>query len=168
MVYTSICKNCGKEYRAKTRRSMFCSEQCRREADKERKRERYGATREERVCPECGRTFETKRSTSNFCSRACSVKFAEKRKGNKDKFEQLTKEKISIKELFLREKGTCYLCGEKCDFEDVILIDDFLAAGQTFPVIDYITSEDGKNRSAKLAHHCCKKQKEEKKNVSGH
>lgn len=162
MVYTTICKNCGKEYRAKTRRSMFCSEQCRREADKERKRLRYGATREERVCPECGRTFETKRSTSNFCSRACSIKFAEKRKENRGALEQLAKEKISIKELFLREKGICYLCGGKCDFEDVILIDGFLAAGQTFPAIDYIVSQDQKKQSAKLAHYCCKKQREEK------
>ncbi len=162
MVYTTICKNCGKEYRAKTRRSMFCSEECRREADKERKRIRYGATKEERVCPECGRTFETKRNTSNFCSRACSIKFAEKRRENKETMEQLTKKKISIKELFLREKGNCYLCGGKCDFEDVILIDGFLAAGQTFPAADYIISQDKKTQSARLAHYACKKQKEEK------
>lgn len=162
MVYTSICKNCGKEYRAKTRRSMFCSEECRREADKERKRERYGAVKEERVCPECGRTFETKRKTSNFCSRACSVKFAEKRKENRDALMKTEKEKISLKKLFLREKGICYLCGGTCDFEDVILIKGFLAAGSTFPAIDYIEASDQKIKSARLAHYCCLKQKEEK------
>ena len=134
MVYTSICKNCGKEYRAKTRRSMFCCEECRREADKERKRIQYGAVREKRVCPECGRTFETTRKTSNFCSRACSVKF-------------------------LREKGTCYLCGGKCDFEDVVLRDGFLAAGSTFPAIVYIAASDRKTQSVRLAHYCCLKQK---------
>lgn len=162
MVYTSICKNCGKEYRAKTRRSMFCSEECRREADKERKRIRYGAVKEERVCPECGRTFETKRKTSSFCSRACSIKFAEKRKENRDALEKTTKEKISLKELFLREKGICYLCGGKCDFEDVDLKGGFLMAGDTFPAIDYIAASDGKTQSAKLTHYCCQKQKEEK------
>lgn len=160
MVYTSICKQCGKQYRAKTRRSMFCSEECRREADKERKRIQYGANREEKVCPECGRTFETKSVASNFCSRACSLKFAEKRKKNKSSFEQNTHDKISLKELFVREKGTCYLCGGKCDFEDIEIADAFLIAGKTFPAAVLLRAKDGKKESAKLAHTYCKSQKE--------
>lgn len=161
MVYTTICKNCGKEYRAKTIRSMFCSEECRREADKERKRIRYGANREKKVCPECGRTFETKRSTSNFCSRSCSIKFAEKRKSNRAEFEEVAKEEISLKNLFVRELGKCYLCGEKCDFQDINLQDGFLTAGATYPAVDFITAKDEKTQSAKLAHYYCKTHKGE-------
>lgn len=163
MVYTTICKNCGKEYRAKTIRSMFCSEECRREADKERKRIRYGAGREKRVCPECRRTFETKRSTSNFCSRDCAIKFAEKRKEKHAEFEETTKAEISLKDLFARELGICYICGGKCDFQDVILKDGFLAAGATYPAMDLITSADGKKQSVKLAHYYCKTHKGEEK-----
>ena len=162
MVYTTICKNCGKEYRAKTIRSMFCSEECRREADKERKRIRYGATKEKRVCPECGRTFETKSVASNFCSRACSVKFSEKRRKNKDEFDEDMRERISLKSVFVREKGICYLCGGKCDFEDIILKDGLLAAGNTFPAVDYIKAKDTEKQSAKLAHFYCLSRKGEK------
>lgn len=90
------------------------------------------------------------------------MKFAEKRKENRDALMKTEKEKISLKKLFLREKGICYLCGGTCDFEDVILIKGFLAAGSTFPAIDYIEASDQKIKSARLAHYCCLKQKEEK------
>lgn len=161
MVYTTICKNCGREYRAKTIRSMYCSDECRREADRERKRIQYGATKEKKVCPECGRTFETKSVASNFCSRACSVKFSEKRRKNREEFEQSSGAEISLKDMFVREKGTCYLCGGKCDFNDVVLRDGLLAAGDTFPTIDYINARDTKKQSAKLAHFYCLSRKGE-------
>lgn len=162
MVYTTICKNCGKEYRAKTRRSMFCSEECRREADRERKRIRYGATKEKKVCPECGRTFETKSVASNYCSRACYVKFSEKRRKNKDEFRENSREEISLKSVFAREKGICYLCGGKCEFEDIVVKGGFLAAGNTFPAVDYIQAKDTEKQSAKLAHFYCISRKGEK------
>lgn len=159
MVYTFICKNCGQKYRAKTRRSMYCSDNCRREADKERKRIQYGANREEKVCPECGQTFTTKSSASNFCCKTCSLKFARKRKRNKAKIEADLTSEISLKNVFLREKGVCYLCGGICDFQDVIIRDDLLAPGNTFPVLDFISKE--KNMATvKLAHYYCKKEKD--------
>ena len=159
MVYTFICKNCGKQYRAKTRRSRYCCEKCRREADKERKRIEYGASREEKVCPECGETFTTKSSASNFCSKICSAKFARKRKKNKIKFEAGFEEELSLKNVFLREKGICYLCGGNCEFQDVILQGEFLAPGNAFPVIDFITEEQN-TATVKLAHYYCKKEKD--------
>jgi len=159
MVYTFICKNCGTQYRAKTRRSMFCSDYCRREADKERKRIQYGANREEKVCPECGQTFTTKSVASNYCSRTCSLKFAKKRKINRAKIMADLGAELSLKEVFQREKGICYLCGEKCDFQDVLVKDGLLAAGVTFPDIDFVSEEHNK-ATAKLAHYYCKKEKQ--------
>lgn len=160
MVYTFICKNCGKKYRAKTRRSMYCCDNCRREADKERKRIQYGANREKKVCPECGQTFITKSSASNFCSKTCSLKFARKRKKNKTKFEAGISEIISLKNVFQREKGICYLCGGVCDFQDINLKGDFISPGNTFPVIDFISNEQSM-ANAKLAHYYCKKEKQD-------
>ena len=159
MVYTFICKNCGRQYRAKTRRSRYCCEKCRREADKERKRIEYGANREEKVCPECGETFTTKSSASNFCSKMCSAKFARKRKKNKTQFEAGFIEELSLKNVFLREKGICYLCGGKCEFQDVILNGEFLAPGKSFPVIDYVSKKQTV-ATVKLAHYYCKKEKD--------
>lgn len=162
MVYTKICNQCGKEYRAKTRRSMFCSEECRRASDRERKRERYGATIEKRVCPECGRTYETKRKTSNFCSKACQRKFAERKKENRSSFDQASAEQMTLGKLFQREKGICYLCGGECDFSDVFIADGFIKPGRAFPSIDFVKATDEERVSQRLAHHYCLTQKEEK------
>lgn len=159
MVYTFICKKCGQSYRAKTRRSMFCSEECRREADKERKRLQYGATRGEKVCPECGQTFVMKSAASNFCSKLCSLRFAEKKKRNREKMKAETEHEISLKYVFQREKGICYLCGGKCDFSDILVSEGKLIPGNTFPVVDFIAKEQS-GATVKLAHFYCKKEKE--------
>lgn len=75
----------------------------------------------ERVCEICGGHFycldvENKKT----CSRECSKELAKMNNRRRDK--RVPKERridrISLKRLYERDKGVCYICGKKCDWND--------------------------------------------------
>lgn len=75
-----ICKECGKDFPdthkpgTRGRKKEFCSDECRRKFDRERRALRYS-----KICEQCGKEFTTSSPKQKFCCRVCST--AASRKG---------------------------------------------------------------------------------------
>lgn len=72
----------------------------------------------------------------------------------------------SLKELFKRDKGICYICNKKCDYEDYTYRGNTFIAGNYYPSIDHVIplikggTDDWDN--LKLAHRICNSLKSDK------
>lgn len=93
-----ICKKCGKpfEQNTKGRKKLYCSDQCRRELDKENKRIQYIGKRE-MACRQCGK--ELPKFKTRFCSDEC-----------RNRYENIQKGAISHPEIL---KKKCIVCGKE-------------------------------------------------------
>lgn len=117
-----------------------------------------------RECEECGTMFYDPHPHTLTCSSECSRKrrnrlyrYYERKRINKY---NLVDKDISLKRLYKRDKGICYLCGEPCDYNDKIITDEgHYIVGETYPSIDHVEplSKGGKHSwdNVKLAHHYC-------------
>ena len=98
-------------------------------------------------CKMCGNDIETKNKLKIICD-ICSRKHKMKSHSNK-----------SLKELYKRDKGICYICGTKCDYEDYTYKGNTFIAGNYYPSIDHVIplnkggTDDWNN--LKLAHRIC-------------
>lgn len=72
----------------------------------------------------------------------------------------------SLKELYKRDKGICYICGTKCDYEDYTYRGNTFIAGNYYPSIDHVIplNKGGKDEwnNLKLAHRICNSLKRDK------
>lgn len=69
-----------------------------------------------RVCERCGETFYSEYATKKYCSKKCATN-----KIHRDKRIPKTRwidSDITVKKLYKRDDGKCYLCGGQCDFSD--------------------------------------------------
>lgn len=130
-------------------------EQKRKEAERERIA-KIEARRHD--CPVCG-TSTTRRK---YCSDKCSRKLADKNKEIKrrDKINSAMIDKdINLLSLYKRDKGICYLCGKKCNYEDYVIADGAFIAGNWYPSIDHVKqlAKGGKHSwdNVRLAHRIC-------------
>lgn len=72
----------------------------------------------ERECEECGALFYCLDSENRVtCSAECS-KLYKSHKADRRVPDNQRIDKIALKKLYKRDKGICYLCGEKCDWND--------------------------------------------------
>lgn len=93
-----ICENCGRSYEAKSNRSKFCKEACKKQA----KRKREGA-KPKLICELCGKEFQSKRSDTKYCSVDChewAVSLQTYRK-NTDRYDYLDSVSLGDEEDFL-------------------------------------------------------------------
>lgn len=104
-------------------------------------------------CPVCGRfLFEKK-----FCSKECfreseRHRWSMKKRNRAKKAKTSESNSISLKKLYMRDKGTCWLCGGQCDYSAN-------QNSQDYPSIDHIVpiACGGKDEwsNIKLAHRGC-------------
>ena len=130
-----------------------------------------------RECKECGGMFYDPHPLTLTCSKKCSrrrknrvTKYYDGKRINKH---NLVDKNISLKRLYKRDKGTCYLCGERCDYNDKVVTEEgYYIVGETYPSIDHVKplSRGGKHswNNVKLAHHSCNtiKRDNDKVNIS--
>lgn len=121
-----------------------------------------------RECEECGVMFYDPLPHSLTCSKECSrkrsnrvIRYHDRNRINKH---NLVDKDISLKRLYKRDTGICYLCGEPCDYNDkVITVEGHYIVGRTYPSIEHVKplSKGGKHSwdNVKLAHHWCNTQK---------
>lgn len=183
------CEWCGQAYTVPARnasQSRYCSNECKQAyyghkpmeeylKELERQKEETARIKEAerkariktKVCTECGETFETIRPNQLTCSKECS-RLRRNRLSwqiNQERYNDtnLIDKDITVKVLYKRDKGICYICGGKCDFKDHTQINGHFTAGPNYPSIDHIIpiARGGMHAwdNVKLAHHCCNSMK---------
>lgn len=143
-----VCQICGKPFFS-TSTALTCGDpECVKELKRARDLRAYQKKREQQpvqlkpsVCVICGKPFERHlNSTQKTCSSECSKELKRKRK-QKRHDKRIPRDRridnISLKRLYERDKGICYLCGGKCDWEDWRTS----ASGNKYPGDKYPTIE---------------------------
>ena len=73
---------------------------------------------------------------------------------------------ITLEKLYDRDEGVCYLCGNRCNYNDFEVNDNIFMVGKTYPSIDHIIpiSKGGTHSwdNIKLAHISCNSKKRDK------
>lgn len=147
------CKVC--EHRRSEENKRRTAEAKRKEQEKreEARREKRIAQKCERPvyqreCAECGRAFATTRKYQICCSPECT-KHRQNRKPDRRLTKYGLKENgITLKKLYSRDGGTCYICGRTCDWNDKeTRPDGTIIAGNRYPSIEHIVpiSAGGQN-----------------------
>jgi 5-methylcytosine-specific restriction endonuclease McrA len=153
----TVCAVCGKSFLRKGNSQKYCSDECVKKANSKR-------AMHTKICKECGREFETDHDKTLYCSSTCSNRYRRKRNAlSKDKRLSLNGKidySISLKKLYKRDKGICYICGKQCNLKDIEITEEgYYIAGEDYPSIDHVIpiAKGGKHswNNIKLAHRCC-------------
>lgn len=70
-VRTVVCGNCEGEFRTYSVDRLYCCEDCRNRAARQRQRDQTASRLRELACPGCAQTFQTRDIRKVYCSRAC-------------------------------------------------------------------------------------------------
>lgn len=119
-------------------------------------------------CAVCGKPTKRPRFCSNECYRTTTNYI----RGSSDRLNKtnIIDSDITLKRLFKKEWGVCYLCGESCDWNDyTITKSGVFIAGNTYPSIDHLVplSKGGLHSwdNVRLAHRICNTKKSAKLDV---
>ena len=106
-------------------------------------------------CIVCGKEYETYNPAQKTCSKECGKKLAHAHKHKRIPKSQLVDKDITLEALYRRDSGVCYLCGEKCDWNDKT----DKSVGPAYPSIDHMIpiAKGGLHAwtNVKLAHFEC-------------
>lgn len=158
------CKNCtriAQGKRAEARQEQIEKDKrLRHEAVLQRRTENKRLLAESRRhdCPVCGASTTRKK----YCSEACLKKAnnATHEASRRIKIERnLVDKDITLKRLYTRDKGVCWVCGLVCDYQDKTYRGRTMIAGDMYPSIDHVValSDGGAHAwdNVKLAHRIC-------------
>lgn len=112
------CHRCGREYVAESLKSVHCDNCI---AMIKAEQEELRAMWEGKIvqCAECGKEIPMTRKNSRFCSKKCNRKLhhrlREIQKRNTLETNGQIDWDISLNKLYKRDRGLCYLCGERVD-----------------------------------------------------
>ena len=163
---TLICPTCAEENRQERERQ-------REEQKKQLQQERIERFWEQdfkqssftfKKCGECGLFFIGRKK---YCSEECRRKSLNRKQYKRIKKEVLIDKDITLKKLFRRDRGVCWICGEQCDYNDYRKDEkgNFIS-GKTYPSIDHVypLSKGGVHSwdNVRLAHHYCNTIKNDK------
>lgn len=118
-----------------------------------------------RRCKECGTFYIGGRGC--YCSEECKRKHINRKHDKRlDRAKRIDKS-ISLKKLYKRDKGICWICGGKCDYKDYVKDENgYFIVGANYPSIDHVypLSKGGNHEwsNVKLAHHYCNTLKNDK------
>lgn len=118
-----------------------------------------------RICAYCGAPHL--RTNAKCCSEECSRKYANSKGDRRVRRMRKVDKNISLKKLYLRDGGKCWICGNKCDFNDYRHDENGnFIVGSMYPSIDHVypISKGGAHswENVKLAHHYCNTLKNDK------
>ena len=98
---------------------------------------------EERTCEICGSLFycmdvEVNKTCSSECSNILKSKKQKKHHDKRLEKYNISNDKIDLKVLYKRDRGICYLCGEKCDWNDHKWKNGIHYTGNYYPSRDHV------------------------------
>lgn len=152
--YKRMMAALGKEYKS---REEIAQEAEQKKQEKERdKAKRLAITY---TCVVCGREYHTLNTNQKTCSSECSKRYTNIRRDHRIKKENVIDRNITLASLFRRDKGTCYICGMACDYNDFQVRNGQKIIGNMYPTIDHVIpiARGGLHEWAnvKLAHRIC-------------
>ena len=110
-------------------------------------------------CPICGSLFY---GNKIYCSAKCRTKQERRNKETRRRIniqKNIVDRNITLEEVYRRDEGICYLCGEACEWEDFTKSNEIFIAGAKYPSIDHVKplSKGGKHSwgNVRLAHFYC-------------
>lgn len=124
-----------------------------REIEQERKRQ-------ERIheCPVCGSITDRPKYCSKECAKTAQNQLHEHARRIKIKNNLVDKD-ITLPSLYKRDGGVCYICGQKCLYDDFTVVNGTTICGDWYPSIDHVVplAKGGEHswKNVKLAHRRC-------------
>lgn len=160
------CQNCKKvEAEKKEKERQERQEAQKRQAQQKREQKENDLAERTRTakCEECGNIFKTRRTRQVCCSDECSKKRANRKTSHKKDariaIDKRIDKDITVKKLYARDNGVCWICGEKCNDEDFSIVNGTIVCGNTYPSIDHVVPICDGGRDAwdnvRLAHRWC-------------
>lgn len=149
----------------KTRNAMGLPRQGYKEVKKRETHKQELAQMEVRFCKRCGSYFYPIRINQLYCTKMCEKRSSHQVHDIKRKrrVKDAYIDDIDLHELYQKYDGICYLCGEKCDWNDVKVIDGIPHALGNYPSREHIRplSKGGLHSwdNVKLAHIRCNSSK---------
>lgn len=129
------------------------------------KKEKQKQIDKERCCNQCGAFFVAK-GKELYCSDKCRKKFLNKKSDKRITRNGKADYTITLEKLYKRDKGICYLCKGKCDYEDYTYQGNTFIAGNYYPSIDHVIAiaNGGLHKwdNVMLAHRICNTLKRDK------
>lgn len=120
----------------------------------------------EKTCTNCGETFYTNDARKKYCTKECRKNLYNKliRKQRHQLINSREHDDdITLQQLYIRDKGRCYLCGGQCDWEDYKLIKGTKIGNDLYPSIDHVIplTKQGTHTwdNIRLAHTRCNQRK---------
>lgn len=95
-----------------------------------------------KCCPKCGSYF-VKHGENRNCDDCRSISKSEQNRKRdikrRSKIKDVCVDKnISLEKLYEMENGICYICGNKCDYNDKVEINGTIICGNSYPSIDHV------------------------------
>jgi 5-methylcytosine-specific restriction endonuclease McrA len=113
-------------------------------------------------CPVCGEMTTRPKYCSIKCSRKVANTLHEVKRRKKIDHVKVDSD-ITLKKLYERDHGVCYLCGEVCDWEDKEEKGGVVVCGNRYPSIDHVVplARGGEHswENVRLAHRICNTRK---------
>ena len=118
-----------------------------------------------KTCLYCGEAFVNRHG--GCCSDVCSKKRTNQLQDRRIRRIYKRDKSITLQKLYTLQNGICWICGEKCDFDDCSVdINGNFIVGKWYPSIDHIypLSKGGSHSwdNVALAHHYCNTLKSDK------
>ena len=122
-------------------------------------------------CKICNKPFVKDNGHSAYCSEDCArkgrrIKEAKKNDVRLRRMKESEMDDISLGELYERDNGVCWICGEVCDLDDCFWADGTFFAGGSYPSIDHVIpiAKGGTHKweNVRLAHRICNSLKRDK------
>lgn len=113
-------------------------------------------------CIVCEQEFYNIQPNAKTCGEECRRKLKNKKRKLYDKKKMkkavIVDKNITLRKLYIRDKGVCHICGGLCNYEDYNNNDAFIV-GKDYPSIDHVypISKGGEHSwdNVRLAHHYC-------------
>lgn len=99
----------------------------------------YANLQTPRECALCGHTFYDQYATTKYCSGECRRKASNRRKDKRIPKRQIIDTDITLQRLFRRDGGVCWICGERCDWDDMRTSENgHQYPGDKYPTKDHV------------------------------
>lgn len=116
-------------------------------------------------CLVCGAITTRKKYCSDECLNKANNSIKEAKRRAKVKNALIDKD-ITLKRLYERDHGICYLCGGRCDWEDKEERDGTIICGNRYPSVEHVIplSKGGEHswENVRLAHRICNARKRDR------